>query len=635
MTNAYFDFLKNNIRSITYFKASLVISTLSFICWIFYYMGYTSLNTLSVLLWLGSGFLLFYSLLPKTLQFKKEFLFRSKRTVAIILGVAAVYWITHLWNFSSAPWNSFGLFDDAAWDIYFAKNYVLTGVPFQPAYFDYVGYISREVVFHYYITLFFKVFGYNLLSFNVSLLVLGFITVLFTVLIADKLFRNTKITIISFLIINFFPLHFMHIFMGHRYAMAAPLMTISLFFLYRGFSVKSLSSIFFSALFTFLCWDSAIMGKQYLAVLLVSGITFFLLQSFQKKNLENLHTGLVYLLSFIVVSSPFLMYILFNYSDYSGREGGLVRDFINNYREGGIGLYVNKLNELFFGETTYLRQFMTDNYIIPPAYYLLLIPGLLISLMRKRLEIFLMSVVPTLGAFISGAYDFRVLLSVPVWVIAMCFTIDFIDRVRIRGGGQLKIMSESLVFVVLIIGMIPSVIYLHKVSRDPNYQYLLPHKDVAISRVVQDIVVGSGTPSDNLKSDELNRSLNSNIQHDTLVCPYSAYAIIHLYLQNYDDKKILSFCDQGIQMLKTEPEILSNNLTAINTYMGAGKNLKLIWEESDKTVNIISAFREFRKYGSDQIINGRVDGKDYSLYVLTVENANIDRFKEDVARLHI
>ena len=36
--------------------------------------------------------------------------------LGIAIVVVVLYWVTHLWNFSIAPWNANGLFDDGAWD---------------------------------------------------------------------------------------------------------------------------------------------------------------------------------------------------------------------------------------------------------------------------------------------------------------------------------------------------------------------------------------------------------------------------------------------------------------------------------------------------------------------------------------
>ena len=183
----------------------------------------------------------------------------------------------------------------------------------------------------------------------------------------------------------------------------------------------------------------------------------------------------------------------------------------------------------------------------------------------------------------------------------------------------------------LLLGLIPSIIYLWKVSKDPNHLYLLPHKDVAVSRLVQDIVVGSKNPTSLMKNNELNRKVDlSTVSYDTFVCPFSSYAIMHLYLQNYNDKKILSFCDQGIQLLKDPQEIVSNNVNAIESYKPTKKDLKLVWEISNKTDNIINDFSPYKKYGFQEKISDISDGKSFSLYILTIKNDNIKKFQQGV-----
>ena len=60
-------------------------------------------------------------------------LWEDKRFLRIFGILALVFIVSHIWNFKTAPWNQNGLFDDAAWDIYFAKKYVFTHEPFQAA----------------------------------------------------------------------------------------------------------------------------------------------------------------------------------------------------------------------------------------------------------------------------------------------------------------------------------------------------------------------------------------------------------------------------------------------------------------------------------------------------------------------
>src|SRR2546423_4871851 len=163
-------------------------------------------------------------------------LWSERRFVRLFGVLALVFVVSHIWNFKTAPWNQNGLFDDAAWDIYFAKQHIFSHEPFQAAISE--G-IAREVGFHYYLWPWFILFGYNLLTFNVALLVLGLTTFIFTCLIVHELFKNSLVTIVSALVFNFLPLHFIQTFVGHRYAMAAPLLTASLYFLMTGFSRRS------------------------------------------------------------------------------------------------------------------------------------------------------------------------------------------------------------------------------------------------------------------------------------------------------------------------------------------------------------------------------------------------------------
>lgn len=608
---------------------------LSLIFWIIYYKNTSSENNIIALItWLLTILTFFYSQIPPRFSFKNYLAMIKKRDILIVLFIIFLYWVSHLWNFSQAPWNQNGLFDDAAWDIYFAKNHVFSKVVFQPAYFDTVGYISREVVFHYYISIFFKAFGYNLLVFNISLLFLGFITVFFTTITIDRIFKNSSVTLLSAVIINFFPIHFTHIFMGHRYAISAPLMVASLYFLYTAFYRNSNIRAFASSFIAALCWDSAIMGKQYILGLLIAGIAILFFRKRSRITGNNVKTASVWIIGLVISALPLILYILFNYSDYSGREKGLLKNFISLYKTDGISalkVYLDNLIELFFAKHTYIRQFLPDYYLIPTSYYLLILPGLIVALIKKRFEVIILGILPVGVTLISGAYDFRVLIAVPIWVLTMAFFLNYLfgkeNRFRKEIGRLMKIFG----LIIVILGLYPSIVYINKISKDPNHFYLLPHKDVAVSRFVQDIVVGSNNPSDKMKFNELNRHVNlNNVGYDTLFCPYGAYAIAHLYLQNYGDKEILSFCDQGIQLLKSPREILKDNIIAVNSYQVGAKNLKLIWEVSDKTKGIIPIFSKYKKFGSEETISSVSDGRAYSLYILTINKINILKFKNEL-----
>ena len=419
--------------------------------------------------------------------------------------------------------------------------------------------------------------------------------------------------------------------MGHRYAIAAPLMVLSLYFLYTSFSNKSPFRAGLSALFAALCWDSAIMGKQFILGLTLAGILKIFLDK-KWRSSKNINLVLVWILGFIISATPLLIYVIFNHPEYTLREKNLSREFFLNLKNSGLPAlipYLEDLSRLFF--TKYdLKFFLPGFYPIPLSYHFLLIPGLFLSLVKKRFEIFFLSFIPVFAAFISKPYDFRVLLAVPVWIISIAFSLDYLSRV----ASKKKIFNKlilSIGLTLVLIGLIPSVKYLWGVSKNPNYLYLLNHKDVAVCRLFQDIVEGKENPTNKMKWNEFNRKAKLFLSHDTLICPFGPFAVAHLYLQNYNDKKILSFCDQGIQLLQTPQEILKNNVKTILEYQPSpNKDLKLVWEISDKIDNILKIFSRYQRYGEEEIINGEVDGNKYSLYILTIKKEFIQQFQKEI-----
>jgi hypothetical protein len=546
----------------------------------------------------------------------------------ITVFVTLLYWVTHLWNYNGSPWNSNGLFDDAAWDIYFANIHAFRP-PYAPAVFDTVGYISREVVFHYYITVFFKLFGYNLLVFNVSLLVLGFITVLFTVLVIQAIFRRPVVTFLSAVTLNFFPLHFTQIFMGHRYAIVAPLMMVSYYFLYTSWVSRSRVRAAVSGVFAALCTGSAIMGRQYLYGLVIAGVCFLFVPGIREKIRQNARIIAVWLAAFAVTSAPLVSYVVWHWPVYFVREQGLGADFIHAVLANGIrGItpYATQIAELFFSPHSYRRQFLTDFTVIPLPYILLLLPGFFFAWKRKRYEVVWLSLVPVAGAFISGAYDFRVLMAVPFWVITIAMSVDRVLSIRKLYVRKVFLFITSLVMAA---GLVPAFGYLWRIDHDPNAIYLLPHTDVAVSRLVQDIAAGEANPSSAMKRNEFNRR-DTRATYDLLVAPYSSYAIMHLYLQHYEDKKILAFTNGGIQLLKTPEELFRDNRAAIAGYKEHGKDLLLLWQVSPTSQPVIRFFSEFRMLGGERTVSDTVDGRTFSLYMLTISKQNITGFQRDV-----
>lgn len=263
------------------------------------------------------------------------------------------------------------------------------------------------------------------------------------------------------------------------------------------------------------------------------------------------------------------------------------------------------------------------------AYYVFLIPGLIISIRRKRFEVFWLSLVPIAGAFVSGSYDFRVLMAVPFWVIAMATSLDALAEIHWK--KDIKLMIICVTVVVLAGGLIPSMRYIWQISHNANSVYFLPHTDVAVSRLVQDIAAGVKHPTSSMKWNEFNRSDTVGAPYDVLVAPKSAYAIMHLYLQDFNDKKILTFSDQGIEELQTTAQLFTDNLNAVAAYKSHGKDLMLIWERSDNVDDIIHFYSHYSRYGGDKTIVDSVDGRPFSLYLLTISSENISQFQREVA----
>ena len=590
--------------------------------------------------WLLSMVFLLLTYFPTSREVK-DWLQSLNSLLPLVFVLLAVFFVvSHLWNFSTAPWNENGIFDDAAWDIYFAKRYIFTNEPFQAAFPD--G-ISREVIFHYYITFFFALFGYNLLTFNVSLIILGMTTFLFTTLLIHKTFNNYVVTITSAVIFNFLPLHFIQTFVGHRYAMAAPLIMASLYFLFTGFKNGSYFRVALSAILAALCTDSAVMGKHFVMSLFAAMILYLVFDYKKSFTKENRNRVIVFTLGLLITLVPLIVYVYYDASTYFRNESGLTRQFFESFGksgpEGFKKLYVDNLISIFFGEHSGRRLSMQDYVIIPFVYYIFLIPGLVLALIKKRYEIILLALIPIVGAFVSSPYDFRVLHAVPFWIILMAFT--FHELVKLQNNEKIRRYAfrhgiPIISAIVLSIGLVSSINYINSKSKNPNSVWLLPQRDLAVSRFLRDVVAGVPNPSAVMRHNELNKLDGiPEPDYETFACQARGFAITHLFLKDYDDRKIMSFCDQAPIVNLTEAEILANNKKVISSYVIGHKNLKLVWEVSDKTKKVIEAFKKFRQLGSDEVLTGQHAGNSFSLYILNIPKENIAQLQRDVKDLNI
>jgi hypothetical protein len=562
-------------------------------------------------------------------------LWTEKRFLRVFCILALVFVVTHIWNFKTAPWNQNGLFDDGAWDIYFAKQHVFSHEPFQAAVSE--G-IAREVGFHYYIWVWFILFGYNLLTFNVALLVLGLGTFVFTCLIVHELFKNSLVTILSALVFNFLPLQFIQIFIGHRYAMAAPLLTASLYFLMTGFSRRSVIRVTLSGVLAALCVESAIMGKQFLMCLLGAALLSIVVDYKRTLTTDKIRLAAVFVVGVVAALLPLILFVYYNPAVYFAHERELTDLFVQAYKNrasGALTPYINDLKNIFFAPTSHRRLSMPDYVIIPFWYYLFLMPGAVIALLKKRFEIVLMAIVPVVGAFISTAYDFRVLHAAPFWIILMAFAFHALTRLETVTRSYLINLSVLAVAgCILAAGWIPSVRYLYAKSKNPFSIYILGQHDVSVARFIRDIVAGVPQPSARRKPDELRRlSGLSEPSYDAFVCNETGFAVPHLFLQDYDDRKIMSFCDQLPMLHFTDAGVFAMNKKVLSNYSGA-RDIMLIWQQTVKSAKAIAAFRKLSHLGKEKLLGASHGGRSYVFYVLTIPRENVGQFKQELASLN-
>lgn len=636
-----------------YFLALAFISII--FCAIFSSLHYEKImegNSVTWISWVIAMLSVILAFLPleKPGIFKKEFYINNRYHLMFFGFLTLLFFVSHFWNWSTAPWNHNGLFDDASWDIYFSEKVIRDGPYFQPAFPD--PYAPREVIFHYYIIPFFEIFGYNLLVFNISLAILGYVTFIFMSLIIHRLFKNYKITLLCALAFNFLPLHFIHTFVGHRYAISAPLMLSSMYFLYTGFKKKSYFRIALSSVLTGLCVACATMGKQYLEALIGAAV-FFLIFSF-KKSVKKKNLSRVKLFAFGIIASsmPLIMYAAYNWKTYSTIESYYIDLFFSTIKEQGFEgfmTYFDRMKDCLFG-TTYAKWFLPDYPLVPYAFWLLLVPGLFISFFKKHFHFPIIVLLASAGAFVAGYSDYRVLHSSPFWIILMAFAINEIFKLfswafRMLAGRinteNLPLISKTTALavsaVVVLLGVIPSAAYIYKLSEDPFSVHHFNQKPVAVSRYIRDIVAGDPNPSTELKWQEFKKTKGlPEPDFDTLVCQDGGYAITHTFLYEYDDQKIMSLSDgMPANLFKSSDEVLTVNKKAIGEYNKTSKDLKLVWEVTPQTAPVIEKFKSLKYLGSDEEKDAEFFGKKFSLYVLNIKNENIDIFKEKASELSL
>lgn len=585
--------------------------------------------------WLLSMLLLLLAFLPGPREFATGLKALIKPKTAFFAFCILFFVVSHLWNFRTAPWNGDALFDESGWDLWYLKSYVI-GHPYQAAWFH-PPVLSRETLFHYYVWGFLKLFGFNILAYQAALFVIWLTIFLFTLLLVDLFFDSYVVTSVAALALNFLPFAFIYTFAGYRYPMATALAVVSLFFLHLGFRTTSRFYFSLGGIAAGLCLASSISGKQYLLALVIAGPLYAAVYwRSLMRGVTWTSLGII-LYGFLAAATPILFYIAFNRNAYTYYESSFLRDFWHAARTApfpsGIQPYIDQCRRCFFSVPA-VRFFIPDTLPIPLPYYWFLAPGIALAVWQKRFEIPLLSIIPVVGAFIAKCIENRLLLPIPFWVILMSFT--FAGILKLRQWPAAQILIGMLAGLILLDGLIPSVRYIYGKTKSPFSIHHYAQGEVAVSRFLRHVVAGQGHPDPpHLEHDEFNRVKGiPDAPYDTLICQNEAYSIIHLFLHDYDDAKILSFCSgMPFFWVMTEQDVWNANKRAILSYVPSQKDLKLIWERDPKTNRIISEFQLVRDLGNEDSLSLSFGGRARTFYVLNIPNNNIRQFQDWVRKL--
>jgi len=587
--------------------------------------------------WLLSMFFLLCAFLPDPGRLAACFKPLIKPKTALFLFWILFFVVSHLWNFRTAPWNGDALFDESANDLGYLKSYVI-GHPYQAAWFH--GIISRETLFHYYVWGFLKLFGFNILSYEAALFVIWLTAFAFTLLLVDLFFGSYIVTSVAALSFNFLPFAFIYTFVGYRYPMTVVLAVVSLYFLHLGFRTTSRFYLSLGGIAAGLCLASSIPGKQYLLALVIAAPLYAVFYCRSLKRTVAWSSLAVTVYSFLAAATPILLYIVFNREAYTSYECTYIHQFWDAVRgspaPNDIRYYVTGLWSCFFAAHFWPRLLFPDFLPIPLPYYWLLLPGFVLALWQKRFELVLLATLPVVGVFISGgpAVEQRLLLAIPFWIILMSFTFAALLKLRARPGVQ--IVLGVLAGLILLKGLGLSIRYIYSKAKSPFSIHHYAQHQVAVSRFLKHVVAGQEHPGPpRLERDEFNRIQGiPDPNYDTFICQNDAYSIIHLFLHDYDDDKILSFCsDLPFFGVMSEQDVWNANKKAILSYVPANRDLKLIWERDPKTERIIRMFQSLRDLGTEDSISFSFGKRLRTFYVLNIANGDIHQFEARVSTL--
>ncbi|MGC2352794.1 MAG: hypothetical protein WA496_05295, partial [Candidatus Udaeobacter sp.] len=599
-----------------------------------HYLKWASGNPWQLVGWLLSMLFLLLAFLPGPSELRANFKSVIKPKTVFFVFWILFFVVAHLWNLRTAPWNGDGVFDDAARDPLYLKTYV-TSRPFQAAWFTSDSW-AYETLFHYYLWPWLHLFGYNILTNEAASLALWCTTFLFTLLLTDLFFKSYVVTSVIALVFTFLPFAFIYSFIAFHYEMAAPLCVVSLYFLHVGFKTDSFFCLALGGIAAGLCLASSLLGQQYVLALLVFVVLCALFDRKRLKQGFNLRQVFTVIYGFAAGAMPILAFIVFNRHDYAFHQSPYLDRFWQAVRghppPDDITHYLRHLWSSFF-TIPGPRLFFPDALPIPLPYYWFLLPGFVLALWQKRFEIVLLATIPVVGVFVSGGntVEHRMLVAIPFWIVLIGFGLNSLTQLRLP--LNFKIFLGSLSALVLVLGLVPAIQYIYTQAKDPSTIGFFRQQEVAVARFLKAIVAGK-TPASvpRLEHDEFNRVQGiPDPPYETLICASGANVVLHLFLHDYDDEKILSFCGGHPMSAMTGQDIWSHNKKAIASYVPNGKDLKLIWEtENPETERIIRMSQSIRDLGTEESLSFSFLGRVRTFYVLNIPYKNIPQFQKRV-----
>ena len=586
--------------------------------------------------WLLSMLFLLCAFLPRPSELRANFKSVIKPKTAFFLFWILFFVVAHLWNFRTAPWNGDGIFDDPARDLLYLKTHV-TSRPFQAAWFTSDGW-TYETLFHYYLWPWLRLFGYNILTDEAASLALWCATFLFTLLLTDLFFESYVVTSVIALVFTFLPFAFIYSFVPFHYEMAAPLCVASLYFLHVGFKADSSFCLALGGIAAGLCLASSLLGQQYVLALLVFVV---LCAVFDRKRLKqgfNWRRVLTVIYGFAAGAMPILAYILFNRHEYAFHQSPYLDNFLQAVRghppPNDITHYLRHIWISFF-TIPGPRLFFPDALPIPLPYYWILLPGFVLALWQKRFEIVLLATIPVVGVFVAGGntVEHRLLVAIPFWIVLIAFGLNSVTQLRLP--LSFKILLWGVSAALLVTGLVPAIQYIYTYAKDPSSIGAFEQQDVAVTRFLKGIVAGktpAGVPR--LEHDEFNRVQGiPDPPYETLICASDANVVLRMFLHDYYNEKILSFCGGRLMVVMTGQEIWSHNKKAIANYVPNGKDLKLIWEGNQNTERIVKILQPLRDLAAEESMSFSFAGRQRNFFVFNIANKSIRAFQERVRAL--